>query len=147
MALGANLSFGSLGKERSGLTGFGKLMLIARLFHDRMAVDAGKTAARMSARLPIGLDAALVASKTRLVLNLGGLAGIFAKRNKAAYAFTASRGNVIATRTVTIFASSFFRLVARMVQKNLSHHGGREILKGRSMTGLANLVADVSGRA
>ena len=60
---------------------FGKLgqLFAAGFFHQGMAIDAGKASVRMRARCPIGLNAALMTPKTRVVLDLGGFTRIFAK--------------------------------------------------------------------
>jgi hypothetical protein len=101
----------------------------------------------MCARFPVSLNASFMAAKTGLVLYFGGFTRIFAECDQPADTFTAAGGDMIATRAVTIFASSFLRLVARIEQKNSSHHGRREFLKGGSVTGLTNFIADVSRRA
>ena len=71
VTLQTNLGLSLLGKENGLVINFRELILIARLLHDRMAVNAGDAAASMRARIPIGLNAALVACQTNFILDLG----------------------------------------------------------------------------
>jgi hypothetical protein len=120
MALAADFNFRAVDAKGSYI-GHLRELLATGFFHQRMAVDARQTAASMRARLPVSLNAALVADEARRVLDFGGLTRILAERNQPPDTFTAASGDMIAARAVTIFASSFLRLVARIVQKNLAH--------------------------
>lgn len=113
MTLAANFGFRSADKKRRDLGKFGQL-LAAGLFHQSMAVNARNSPARVGARLPIGLDATLMASETCLVLNLRRFAGVFAKCNHSADTLAAAGGDVIASRAMAVFAASFFRFVPRV---------------------------------
>jgi hypothetical protein len=146
MTLTANFDFRSINTERRYVGQFREL-LAAGLCHQRVTVDASQTAVRVRARLPVSLNAALVAAETRFVLHIGGLARILAERDYTSRPFAAARGDVIAARAVAIFASSLLGFVTWIDQKNFPHQGGREFFKGGSVTGLTNFVADVGGRA
>ena len=69
VALAAHLDLGALVEEHRLVVDFGKLIAITGLFHDRVAIDAGKTAAGVGARFPVGLHATLVAAETGFVLD------------------------------------------------------------------------------
>jgi hypothetical protein len=69
VALAANLGFRPLVKERRFLARFYELILVGRFFHHLMAGDTSQPAARVGARFPIGLDAALMATETSFVLD------------------------------------------------------------------------------
>jgi len=114
MALPAYFRLRSFVEERRFVADFGKLIAVTGLFHYRVAVDAGDAAARVRARFPVGLRAALVALETRLVLNFGGLSGIFAEIDKPADASAPSRSHVITSRTVTGFARLLLAQSARV---------------------------------
>jgi hypothetical protein len=101
----------------------------------------------MCARFPVSLNASFMAAKTGLVLYFGGFTRIFAECDHAADALAATCGNMIAPRAMAIFASSLLGFVTRIEQKNASHHGVRKFLKGGSVAGLTDFVADVSCRA
>ena len=136
-----------LGKKWSSVAYLGELMAVGGLFHERVAIHAHDAPARMRARFPVGLKSPLMTAKTGFVLLFGRLTRIFAKSDHAADALASARSDVIASRPVATFASSFLRLVARVMEKNFSHHGSGKFFKGGSVTGLANFVADVSGGA
>lgn len=61
VALEANLCLRLLVEENGLVSDLGELILRAGLLHNRMAVNARDAAPRVRARLPIGLDAALMA--------------------------------------------------------------------------------------
>ncbi len=62
MALAAYLGLRLLGEKRRAIAELGELMAVGGFLHQRMAIDACNPPARMGARLPIGLTAALVAA-------------------------------------------------------------------------------------
>ena len=136
-----------LGKKWGSVAYLGELMAVGGLFHERVAIHARHSPARMGARLPVGLNAPLMTSQTDFVLPFCRLPRIFPEGDHAADALASARGDVIASRAVATFASSFLCLVARVMEKNFPHHGSGKFFKGGSVTGLANFVADVSGRA
>lgn len=146
MTLTAHLGLRSFIEEGGSIVDFGELVAVGGFLHQSVAVDASDAAAGMRAGGPIGLNAALMTAKTRLVLQFGGLFGIFAKRDHAADAFAAATGDMIASRTVTIFASLLFSFVARVVEKNFAHLGLGKFFKLGSVASLANFVADVGSR-
>jgi hypothetical protein len=84
-------------------------------------------------------------AETGFVLPLYRLSRIFSEGHHATDALATARGDMIAARTVAVFASSLLSFVARIEEKNFPHHGGREFLKGGCMTGFANFVADIGG--
>jgi hypothetical protein len=90
------------------------------------------------------LNAALVTLEAGFVLNFNGLTRTFPKRNEPADAFPSTCGDVIAARTMAGFARLFFRLVARIEQKDFPHHSLRKFFKLRGMASFADFVADVS---
>lgn len=146
MALAADFNLRAVDAKGSYI-GHLRELLATGFFHQGVAVDAGQTAAGMRARLPVSLNAALVAGETGLVLYFGGFAGIFAERDHPANALAAASGNMIAPRAMAIFASSLLGFVTRIEKKNASHHRVRKFLKGGSVAGLTDFVADVSCRA
>ena len=81
MTLAANFGLGPFVEERGSVSDLGQLVTVGELLHDGVAVDAGDSPARVRTRFPIGLNSSLMAGETGLVLNLGGLAGIFTKRD------------------------------------------------------------------
>ena len=100
VALTANLGLSSLVKERRLLANLDELILIGRLFHHLMAGDASQAAAGVGTCLPVGLNAVLMASKTRIVLHFSGLSGVLAKSDESTDAFTATGGDVVTARSV-----------------------------------------------
>ena len=145
MALSANFNLRSINEERSNLSEL-RHLFAAGLLHQGMAVHAGKAARSVSARLPIALNAPLMAAETRLVLYFGGFAGIFPERDHTADAFSAAGRDMLASRTMAILARPFFGLVARIVQEYFSHQRGGKFLELRRVTSLTDFVADISGR-
>lgn len=123
----------------------GKLcqLLTAGFFHQGVAVDASDSPARMRARFPVSLHPALMTTKTCCVLDLGGFTRILAKRDQPAHAFSTAGRNVVAAGTVTVFAGPLLSLVARIEEKDLAHLRLGEFLKGGSVAGFANFVANV----
>jgi hypothetical protein len=120
VTLTANFGLRPIDKKRRD---FGKLgqLFAAGFFHQRVAVDTGKTSVRVRARFPIGLHTTLMAAETSLVLHFCRLARIFTESDHPTYAFAAAGGNMVASRAMAIFAGSFFCLVARIVEKYLAH--------------------------
>lgn len=120
MALPANFDLRAIDAEWRYLGQFREL-LAAGFLHQRVTVDASQTAVRVGARLPVRLDAALVAAETGLVLCFRRLTGSLAKGNQPTHSLAASRRGVIAPGTMAILARPFFGLVARIVQEYFSH--------------------------
>lgn len=147
MALQANFGFRLFGKENRFVGQFRELIFIACPLHYRVAIDARDAAARVRARLPIGLNPALVACKTNLILHLGRLSRIFAETDQPANAFTATGGHMVTSRPMTGLAGLLLLFVARIEEKNLPHHRLGKFLKLRCVTGLTDLVADIGCRA
>lgn len=145
MALTANFDLRASYAEWRYLGQFREL-LAAGLLHQRVTVDASQTAARVRARLPVSLNAALVATETGLILCFRRLAGAFAKSNQPTHSPAAARCDVIAAGTMAILARSFFGLVARIVQEYFPHQRGGKFFELRRVTSLTNFVADISGR-
>jgi len=114
MTLAAYFDIGALVEKRSLVVELCELMPVAGFLHHGMAVDARQAAPRVGACFPIGLNPLLVALETRLVLNFGGLSGIFAKIDKPTNASSPSRGDVIASRTVARFARLLLAQSARV---------------------------------
>ena len=146
MTLTANFYFCPPVKKWRLLANLCELIPIGRFLHHGMAIDTANAAARVRARVPVSLDAALVTTETRFVLSRHGFAGIFAKCNQSANSFTAAGCHVIAARTVATFTSPFFRFVARIEKKNLAHLSLGKFLELFGVTRLANFVADVAWR-
>ena len=71
VALGTHLYLRSLVKEGRFVADLGKLEPVGGLLHYSMAVHTRDSASGVGACLPIGLDSSLVASKARVILNLG----------------------------------------------------------------------------
>ena len=71
MALVANFGLGALIGKNGLISDLRKLILVARLFHYRMAVDASDSAAGLGACLPVGLHSFLMALETAIVLCFG----------------------------------------------------------------------------
>lgn len=71
MALAADFGLRALVKKRGLVADLGKLIAVTGLFHYRVAVHTRDSASGVGACLPIGLDSSLVASKARVILNLG----------------------------------------------------------------------------
>jgi len=143
VALQANFRFRLFGEENRFVGQFRELIFVARLLHESVAIDAGDAAARVRARIPIGLNAALVAGKTDLVLNLGRLSRILSETNQAAHAPAAAGGDMVTSRPVTGLAGLLLLFVPRVEKKNLPHHRLGKFLELRCVTGLANFVADI----
>ena len=146
MTLTANFNLGPIDAERRYLGHFREL-LAAGFLHQRVTVDTSRTAARVSARLPVRLNASLVAAEAGLVLYFGRFTGILAKRDHPTDSLAAARCHVIAARAMTIFARSFFRLVARVVQEYFAHQGCRKFFELGRVASLTNFVAHISGRS
>ena len=120
MALSANFNLRPINEERSDFSEL-RHLLAAGLLHQRMAVHAGQAARSVSARLPIALNAPLMAAEARLVLYFGGFAGIFPERDHTADAFAAAGRDMRASRTMAILARPTLRFVTRVVQEYLAH--------------------------
>jgi hypothetical protein len=145
MALSADFNFRPIDEERSNLSEL-RHLFAAGLLHQRMAVDTGKAARSVSARLPIALDPPFMAAEAGLVLYFGGFAGIFPERNHTADAFAAAGRDMLASRAMAILARPTFRFVTRVVQKYLAHQSCREFFELGRMASLTNFIADISGR-
>jgi hypothetical protein len=143
VALTAHFYFGSLVEERSFVVNLGKLIFVARLLHYCVAVDTCDAAARVRARLPVGLNAALMTRKADLVLDLGRLSRIFSEADESPFTPAPTGGHMVASRAVTGLAGLPFFLVASVEEKNLSHHGFGKLFKLRGVAGLTNIVADI----
>jgi hypothetical protein len=144
VALKANVCLGPLSEKDGLILDASELILRARLLHYRMAIDASDAAASVRARLPISLDSALVAGKANRILDLGRLSRILSEADQTPRSSTTARRDVVASRPVTALAGSSFGLIARVEEKNLTHHRLGKFLKLRCVTGLANFVADIS---
>ena len=70
MTLTADFDLRPVDKERSLIGEFGELFA-AGFFHERVAIDTGDAAARVRARFPVSLHAALMAAEAGFVLDLG----------------------------------------------------------------------------
>src|SRR4030095_12599217 len=105
MALTAYFRLRSFVKERRPIIDLGELVPVGSFLHQSVAIDTRQTAACMRACLPIGLTTALMTAKASFILEFGRLARILAKRDQPAHTFAAATGDMIASRTVTIFAS------------------------------------------
>jgi hypothetical protein len=147
MTLTADFRLGLPVCERSSFADLGELITIGRLLHQRMTVNACHTATGVWTRLPIGLNAALMAAETGFILTLRWLAGILTERDETPNPSAAAGGNVVASRAVAILARSFFRFVARVKKKNFPHLSLGKFFKLCGVASLANFVTDVSGRA
>ena len=143
MTLTANFYFCPPIEKWRLFTDLNELIPIGCFLHHGMAIDSANAAARVRARVPVSLDAALVTTETRFVLSRHGFAGIFPECNQSANSFTAAGCHVIAARTVATFTSPFFRFVARIEKKNLAHLSLGKFLELFGVTSLANFVADV----
>ena len=145
MALPANFNLRPINEERSNLSEL-RHLLAAGLLHQRMAVDAGKAPRSVSARLPVGLKAPLMAAEAGLVLYFGRFAGIFPERDHTADAFAAAGRDMLASRTMAVLARPTFGFVTRVVQEYLAHQSCREFFELRRVASLTNFIADISGR-
>jgi hypothetical protein len=74
--------------------------------------------------LPVGLKTALVAAKTGVVLDLGGLSGVLAKSYESTNAFPATSCYVETARSMAILTSPALCLVARIVKEDFTHQSG-----------------------
>jgi len=79
------------------------------------------------------------------VLHLDRHWRILTKGDQPADAFAAACGDVIAARSVTVFAGLLLSLVPRIKQENFTHHCLGKFFKLRGVTCLADFVADISG--
>ena len=147
MTLTANFYFCPPVKKWRLLANLCELIPIGCFLHHGMAIHATDPPARVRTRLPVSLDAALVTTETRFVLNRYGFAGVFAKRDQPADSFTAAGCHMIAARPVATFASSFFSFVARVKEKNFPHLGLGKFFELRGVASLANFVANVGSRS
>ena len=145
MTLTADLGLPPLVEERSLFSDLGELVTVSGSFHESVTVDAGETAARMRARLPVGLHAALVTTQACRVLGLGRLARVLAKGDESTHTLASPFCHVIAAGTVTALAALFLHRVARTVEKNLPHYGGRKFFEGGRVASFANFTADIGG--
>jgi hypothetical protein len=146
MTLTANFYFCPPIEKWRLFTDLNELIPIGCFLHHGMAIDTANAAARVRARVPVSLDAALVTTETRFILSRHGFAGIFPECNQSANSFTAAGCHVIAARAVATFTSPFFRFVTRIEEENFPHHGLGEFLELFGVTRLANFVADVGWR-
>jgi len=145
MALPANLCLGALIEKNGLISDLRQLVLVARLLHDRVAVDARNSATSMRARLPVGLHPSLMALQAALILRFNRLSGILPVGDHPADTLSSPCCHVVAPRAMTGLARLLFKISARIEYKDLPHHGLGEFLKLRGVTGLADLVARVSG--
>ena len=120
MTLTADFDLGAIDPKRSYV---GKLrhLFAAGFFHQRVTVNASEATAGVRTSFPEGLHATLMTTEAGFVLHLRRLTGIFTKRDHAAGTFATTGGDVIASRAMAIFAGSFFRLIAGIVEKYLAH--------------------------
>ena len=146
MTLAAHFRLRSLIRERRPIVDLGELVAVGGFLHQSVAVDASHAAARMRACRPIGLDAALMAAKTCFILNFRRLTGVLAERDHTADSLAPAGSHMVAPRAVTTLTSSFFRLVARVVQKYLAHQRLGKFFELRHVASLANFVADIGRR-
>lgn len=143
VTLAADFCLGSLVEERSFLTDLGQLKTVARLFHDRVAVDAGDSAARMRARFPVGLNPFLMALETGLVLGLNGHFGILPKSDQPADAPASPGSYVVAAGAMAIFTGLSFKPASGIEEEDLTHHGFREFVELSHMAGFADLTTNI----
>ena len=101
VALAANFNLRPLVEKGSLVIDLGKLKAVGLFLHDGVAIDAGKTAAGMGARFPIGLNPFLMALKAGFVLDRSGFAGVLAESSLYADTFSAAFSHVLAARTMT----------------------------------------------
>lgn len=144
MTLTAHFYFCSLGVEKSPVGSLRQLFATG-LLHDRVAVDAGNATARVRACLPVSLYAPLMAAQTSFVLSFSRLTRVFAETDQAADAFAAAGRNMVASRTVTAFASPLLGFVARVEKKNFPHLGLGKFFELIGVAGFTNFVADIGG--
>ncbi len=145
MALSANLDLRLLVEERCLVVHLSQLESVAGLLHESMAIHAGNAPTGMGACPPVGLNASLMTLQTGFVLTLRRFSRVFAKRHETPDPSTAASGNVVASRPVATFTGPLFRFVARIEKEDLSHHRLGKFLNLRTVTGLTNFVADISG--
>lgn len=146
VTLPTNFRLRALGEKRCVLSDFGQLIAIRCFLHDRVAIDATNSPARMRARIPVSLNSALVACKACLVLKSDRFASVLAKRNHSANAFSATGCDVVAAGPVAVLASLFLSFVARIKEKNFPHQRLGKFFKLRGVAGLADFAADVGSR-
>lgn len=145
VALVANFYFRPSDEKWRLLTHFGELVSIGRSLHHGMAIDATHAPVGMRARIPVRLNAFLMALEAGLVLNFHRGWRILAECDQPAHSASAARTDVVAARPVAIFTSPFFRFVTRVEEENFPHHGLGKFLELFGVTSLANFVTDVSG--
>ena len=146
VTLTANFRLGTLGKKRRVLTDFGQLITIGGFLHDRMASDATHPAARVRARIPIGLHSALVARQAGLVLESDRFAAVLPKANQSANALSTAGCNMVAAGPMAVLAGLFLAFVAGVEKKNFAHQRLGKFFKLRGVASLTNFGADVGGR-
>jgi hypothetical protein len=147
VTLTAYLGLSSLIEKNGFISDLGELVLVARLFHYRMAVNASDPTARVGACFPVSLDAALMASETDFVLSLGRLSRVLTEADQPPNASPATGSDMVASRPVAALAGLPLLFVARVEEKDLPHHRLREFLELRRVTGFADFVADIGCRA
>jgi len=80
------------------------------------------------------------------VLHLDRHWRILTKGDEPADAFAAACGDMIAARSMTIFAALFLPIVTRVKQENFTHHCLGKFFKGGRVAGFTNFGANVGGR-
>src|SRR5215467_959462 len=146
VALAANFYFRPPVEKWRLFTDLSELILIGRPLHHPMAIDAAHASVSMGARIPVRLNAFLMALETGLVLNFDRGWRILAECDQPADPFTATGRDVITARAVAVFTSPFLRFVACVEEENFAHLSLGKFLKLIGMAGLANFVTDVRGR-
>src|SRR6266508_5390555 len=121
MTLAAYFRLRSFVKERRLISDLGELIPIGGFLHDGVAINASDATPRVRTGFPVSLHSPLMTAKTRFILDFRRLTRVFTERNQFADALTAACRDVITPRTVAILASSFFRFVAGVIEKNFSH--------------------------
>jgi hypothetical protein len=146
MTLAANFRLGAFGEKWRVLSDFGELEAIGGFLHDRVAINATDTPARVRARIPIRLDSTLMTREAGLILKLNGFPGILPERDQSADALSAAGSDVIASRSMAILASLSLGFVPRIEQKNFAHHGLGKLFELRRVASLTDFVPDIGRR-
>jgi len=147
MTLTANFDFCPPVKKWRLLANLCELIPIGCFLHHGMAIHATDPPARVRTRLPVSLDAALMTLQTGFILDADRYWGILAECDQPADTFATPGGDVVASGTVAILASSFFSFVARIKEKNFPHLSLGKFFELRGVASLANFVANVGSRS
>src|SRR6266540_4063620 len=146
VTLAADFGLRSLIKERRPIVDLGELVPVGGFLHDGVAINASDATARVRTGFPVSLHSPLMTAETRFILDFRRLTRVFTERNQFADALTAACRDVITPRTVAILASSFFRFVAGVIEKNFPHLSLGKFFKLGGVASLANFVTDIISR-